>query len=227
MKAKVNKSKQRKRPANSNRTLVQMAPRMGGTLGLPSEMMVDFVFNDLTLNRLSGTQFSYFLMRLGGLYDPDPNLGTGVISTFPEYAKLYNFYQVRSVRINWTVANLDTTPKSCYYYITHAANYPGSVADAVDYAELSNSSSIITLGPATAGNNVKTILSTVPLAPVFGGIQKYSTNSSFYSVVTTVPSSNIVAVFVAYAPATQTLGVYSSLKVTFRAMLWERSNAIS
>jgi len=198
-----------------------------GTAGLPSEMVVDFVFNDLTLTRLTGTTFSFFLMRLGGLYDPDPSFGTGAISTFTEYAGLYNYYQVMTAKIEWDVINLDTVPKTAFYYVTHAAKYPASVSDAVDFAELSNAMRPQSMGPAAGGVPKVTSSTVVNLSNVFGDKLTYRSNSNFYSVMNTVPSSNMVAVFVTYAPSTQTLGVYSSLRITYRARLWERANALS
>jgi len=207
-------------------TLIVGAPRSLGTLGIPSEMMVDFVYNDPTISRLSGTTYSYYLIRLGGLYDPDPNLGSGTISTFPEYAKLYNYYQVQSVKVEWSVLNAEAVPKTCYFYVTHAATYPAAFSDAVNFAELSNSSATQTIGMNTGGNALAKFEGTIRLSDVYGGIT-YRTNPNFYSVTSAVPSSNIVMCMVAYSAATMAIGVYSNLRVTYRTRLWERGNAIA
>jgi len=201
--------------------------------GLPSsayptvsrmEERVALHYQDFSSTRLtSSSSFSSFLMRVNGIFDPDPLLLTGGVSGFGEWGGLYRQYLVEAVTVTWNVSNLQNFPIILVMApsLTALGGVLGSGAAIANLAEnkFAQKKKILS---GSGGQDRTFFRSYLNLAKFTG--QPLQFNSGGYSgFLGTAPSNPVNLIyfnFCAYGPSPLTSGIISDLSIRFHTKLY-------
>jgi hypothetical protein len=217
------KNKKKRNQQNPNKSIVR---RQDDTYPAVAKLFlrVMFTYQDFITTRFaSAASFSAFVLRLNGLYDPDPLLLTGGIAGIIEWGGLYRQNLPEFCDLIWSVVN-NNNSAVVVVFVPSLTNLSASLSSGQVIANLAeNKWSRRVVLSAQGGQDRATIRVRIPFAQFVGNRTQFlsGTYSGFLGSAPSNPTTIIYGTFGCYGPNALTNGVTSCLTLKIGTKLYD------
>lgn len=231
MKRRANnqKTKARNKPlANNNTDIYNVSiPRTISTYA-PNSYQCTMKYTDQNITKNNaGSQYIYWRMRMGDLYDPDPLVATGSISGFLEIAALFRRYLVTHIKVVTTIVNNETFPVTIMTAPTDAdlATIITSAANAQNLGEFPLATTHVLA--AKGGQDRISFTQEIYLPAFVGQPGAYRDSLTYSSLTNASPSTQLFYNWAASSATNFTNGIQQQTVYHYYALFTQRNYAIA
>jgi len=186
-------------------------------------LVVTFSYVDPTFVHTMVGFVTSFRYRMNSVYDPDPNILSGTVSMFNEWAAIYNHYRVLKFRYVVTLSNMSALPLMVSTVPTRidlGANYSG----AINFPEAPYGQS--GLISAQGGQDRYTFTGTIDLAK-FSGHRGYEYDDITGAQINSSPGSLYYFNVGVNSSSTGVGTVTANVRLEFETLLYDRLSPFS
>lgn len=189
---------------------------------IPKKYWCKLTFIDDTFERSNtGANYIYFRLYGNGIYDVDPLLLTSSVRGYPELIRLFSYWIVDSVKVEWTVSNLCDFPLMLYL-ASDDNDYGTVISSRTRVAQIGELPYSITKSVSTKGGNDRiSIVKIFDFPKIEGSRARYYGEDTNYGGIDINPGYQRYIHFGIGGTGnfTSETGISHNLKLTFK-VLW-------